>query len=133
MFYQFNWEVVIVLFSLIVYVQYIYAMFAMYRKVNVQKHASWHKESLETALTAAEFVQKVQKFCLRYKWNLIEITDHDATIRTYPVFWHWGMFFYIEFVPGEKNAVNVFTRGAIFKSSFYRPLQKNMLNQLFKV
>jgi len=126
-------EIWYVLIPLGIVFQIVYIMIAMYRNVPVKKYKTWRKESIETALTSAEFVQKVQKICLLRKWNLVEISGQHAVIRTYPSLMSYGMFYYIEYVAGEKNVVNVHARNAIAFTFIYIPAQISLLNMFYKV
>jgi len=108
-------------------VQMIYAFISLNRSVKTEHYKSWRKGSIETSLTPQEFISRVQKICLHKNWNIVELTEQHAIIRTYPTFWGWGYFFYIDYLPGETTAVNVYTRGAYWKNTFYRPAADNLL------
>jgi hypothetical protein len=110
----------------------IYFFIAMYRNVNTKKHGAWRKKSIETALTTAEFVPKIQQICLFRNWNLVEISYNYAVIRTYPNFMGWGIFFYVEILTGETNTINVYARGALVKMFFYEPIRNSLVNQFYK-
>lgn len=124
-------SVIMILLAILFNIMYL--MIAMYRNVPVKKYKRWRKESIETALTSAEFVQKVQKICLLRKWNLVEISGQHAVIRTYPSLMSYGIFYYIEYVAGEKNVVNVHARNAIRLTFVYIPAQISLLNMFYKV
>jgi hypothetical protein len=132
MFWSNFWSAYIPSLFILSFFYFVAAYAASYRKVNVARHGRWRKEICETSITTEEFVSIIQKVCLMYRWNLVEISPQHATIRTYPNLWSWGIFFYVEYVSGEQNKVCVYARGALRQAIFYRPVQTTLANMFYK-
>jgi len=123
----------IVVFAIALGINLIYAYFALYGKIRTKECLKWRYKSVETSLTPGEFIPKVQKICLYKKWNIVELTEHSALIRTYPSAWSWGYFFYIEYLPGTPTTVTVYCRGSLVKGNIYPPILDNLTWMFYKL